>query len=66
MQYLRGLYPLQFQNLNIFAAKWWKLASLKNAQPKQIANADTTKEAYCSQCVPYLSKPFLSKLELTI
>ena len=27
--------PLQFQNLNIFTAKWWKLALLKNVQPKK-------------------------------
>ena len=27
----RELYPLQFQNLNIFTTIWWKIESLKNA-----------------------------------
>ena len=43
-----------------------RFEDVSKPSPNIEANAVTTNAAYCGQCFPELSTPFLSKLELLI
>ena len=63
-----SLYPIQIiPALSIEnKRRWWKLGTALSRAIRNMSKDIDVIERYCNQCIPALSSPFLSKLELFI